>query len=316
MIQRGQRESFSNGTVCCSENINNDCSRSDDAIHHEKTNGTSSVIIKQELLRISEMPTYLQFNRYVLNGYRPLAPASGCILSLFSLHNETLNILTHAIPLAYIIFHASELLPYDEIGVRFLPYFHILATISPWLGSFIYHLFMNHKSGEVLYKRLLQVDMIGIWFTQSFGALITIYASIFCLGKPAHHIIFSFYFVLSVVALYKAVVAGSPWQRRCSFALQVVLRSGLLVLRLSPYGGGDPQSLSHVILQDLLAIIGGAIGATRIPEKWFPGKFDYFGNSHHIMHILVVTAVVHMHRAAKLDLLWISQGSAQCALPK
>ena len=47
--------------------------------------------------------------------------------------------------------------------------------------------------------------------------------------------------------------------------------------------------------QDLLAILGGYIGAVNIPEKWFPGKLDLVFNSHHIMHVLVVAAVYHMH---------------------
>ena len=42
-----------------------------------------------------EMPRYLQFNPYVLTGYRPLQNVSGCFGSLFYVHNETFNILTH-----------------------------------------------------------------------------------------------------------------------------------------------------------------------------------------------------------------------------
>lgn len=42
-----------------------------------------------------EMPRYLQFNPYVLTGYRPLQNVSECFASLFYFHNETFNILTH-----------------------------------------------------------------------------------------------------------------------------------------------------------------------------------------------------------------------------
>lgn len=47
--------------------------------------------------------------------------------------------------------------------------------------------------------------------------------------------------------------------------------------------------------QDAVSVIGGAIGAMRIPEKWFPGLVDYYLNSHNIMHVLVVLAVYSMH---------------------
>lgn len=43
----------------------------------------------------NEMPRHLQFNPYVLTGYRPLQSLHGCISSLFYMHNETINILTH-----------------------------------------------------------------------------------------------------------------------------------------------------------------------------------------------------------------------------
>lgn len=42
-----------------------------------------------------EMPRYLQFNPYIHTGYRPLQNVSECFGSLFYLHNETFNILTH-----------------------------------------------------------------------------------------------------------------------------------------------------------------------------------------------------------------------------
>lgn len=47
------------------------------------------------LLPWSDMPRHLQFNPYIYTGYRPLMNAWGCITSLFYVHNETVNILTH-----------------------------------------------------------------------------------------------------------------------------------------------------------------------------------------------------------------------------
>ena len=87
-----------------------------------------------------------------------------------------------------------------------------------------------------------------------------------------------------------------------------------LCVRLSPWGGGAPLTTRHIILQDMLAITGGYIGAVNIPEKWFPGKCDTLCNSHHIMHVLVVAAVYHMHKAAEMDLVWMSQNET-CVRP-
>ena len=48
-----------------------------------------------KLLQINQIPSHLRFNKYVLSHYRPETNWIGCVKSLFYLHNETVNILTH-----------------------------------------------------------------------------------------------------------------------------------------------------------------------------------------------------------------------------
>ncbi|KAI2474449.1 HlyIII-domain-containing protein [Pyrenophora tritici-repentis] len=48
--------------------------------------------------------------------------------------------------------------------------------------------------------------------------------------------------------------------------------------------------LDWVVLQGVLYIAGAAIYAARVPEKWSPGKYDIWGSSHQIFHVLVVLA--------------------------
>lgn len=50
---------------------------------------------KQSLLQWKDMPKHLQFNPYIFTGYRPMLSFWGCLNSLFYIHNETINILTH-----------------------------------------------------------------------------------------------------------------------------------------------------------------------------------------------------------------------------
>lgn len=54
--------------------------------------------------------------------------------------------------------------------------------------------------------------------------------------------------------------------------------------------------------------MGGAINASRLPERWFTptakgkfGMFDYWLNSHQLMHILVTIAMLHLHLGATAD---------------
>ena len=74
-----------------------------------------------------------------------------------------------AIPVLGILFSIPWILPWSEINVPYLPTFHVVASVSPWIGSTMYHLFMNHNTGEFAYKMLLTIDLLGIWVTQTAG---------------------------------------------------------------------------------------------------------------------------------------------------
>ncbi|XP_017128992.1 progestin and adipoQ receptor family member 4 isoform X2 [Drosophila elegans] len=265
-----------------------------------------------QLLPWQEMPTYLQFNPYVLRGYRPLQTFKGCLLSLFYWHNETINILTHAIPIFYILAIVPGLMPWDS-GYKFLSFCHVFGSVAPWCGSFVYHLFMNIEKGENVYYTLLKLDMVGIWVSQSFGALPLVTATTLCFPPVLKWLIIVSYCVLSLWGLYKALTASSPWQRRLCFALPFGMRSILTFLRIRGMVGGSHMALSHVYLQDGVSILGGAIGAMRIPEKWFPGVVDFYLNSHNIMHVLVVVAVYSMHKATIKDFEWMSTQTCHTA---
>lgn len=48
--------------------------------------------------------------------------------------------------------------------------------------------------------------------------------------------------------------------------------------------------LDWVVLQGALYILGAGIYAARFPERLSPGRFDIWGSSHQIFHLLVVMA--------------------------
>lgn len=52
----------------------------------------------------------------------------------------------------------------------------------------------------------------------------------------------------------------------------------------------DSIGLDWVLLQGALYILGAGIYAARVPEKWTPGRYDIWGSSHQIFHVLVVMA--------------------------
>lgn len=64
----------------------------------------------------------------------------------------------------------------------------------------------------------------------------------------------------------------------------------------------------------LINLSGAALYAARIPERWFPRRFDLIGQSHNLMHVLVlIGALVRLDGLFKLMTLWEKPGFAKMA---
>ncbi|KAL1464513.1 hypothetical protein WDU94_004152 [Cyamophila willieti] len=86
-----------------------------------------------------------------------------------------------------------------------------------------------------------------------------------------------------------------------------MMRNLLCLLRLTKYGGGAPDSLIPTILQDVMCIIGGVIGAEKVPEKWWPGSTDLIFNSHNLMHLVALMALYYNNQSSVRDIKWMRQ---------
>ena len=70
------------------------------------------------------------------------------------------------------------------------------------------------------------------------------------------------------------------------------LCSGVPIIHMAFFGNyiegyGDDIILLNWYLGGISYVIGALFYILRFPEKKFPGKFDYFGASHQIFHVLV-----------------------------
>ncbi|XP_064180728.1 progestin and adipoQ receptor family member 4-like isoform X1 [Anguilla rostrata] len=257
------------------------------------------------LLDWANSPPHLQFNKYVLTGYRPVSSVQDCIKSLFYLHNELGNIYTHGIPLLGFLVLLPLSIPWSQINVTWLGVVHFLACLSPEVGSVLYHLFMNHEGGAPVYRTLLSLDMLGVCMVNTLGALPIVYITLLCYPSIRNTALLA-YILLSTYGVYCAVTARSNVRRLQSFAWQALFRFLLFMLRWSGVGTGSPASLRHFLTMDFLAMLGGVINISRIPERFRPGVFDYWCNSHQIMHVLVVVSIVFLHWGMVEDLLWLN----------
>lgn len=83
-------------SICNKRNVHqNDSGSSNTNIESLKTEVQKIKKKAVTLLQWQDMPKHLQFNPYILTGYRPLLTTWGCLNSIFYMHNETINIITH-----------------------------------------------------------------------------------------------------------------------------------------------------------------------------------------------------------------------------
>lgn len=112
------------------------------------------------------------------------------------------------------------------------------------------------------------------------------------------------YTVLSGVAGWRALTAPSTSARLRAFGWQAAARLLVFGARGVGLGSGAPDSLPCYLRMDALALLGGLVNVARLPERWGPGRFDYWGNSHQIMHLLSVGSILQLHAGVVPDLLW------------
>ncbi|KAJ6399876.1 hypothetical protein OIU84_015517 [Salix udensis] len=64
------------------------------------------------------------------------------------------------------------------------------------------------------------------------------------------------------------------------------------------------HTTGYEVLMGVFYGIGALIYATRIPERWMPGKFDIAGHSHQLFHVLVVAGAYTHYQAGLVYLKW------------
>uniref|UniRef100_UPI00358F1434 progestin and adipoQ receptor family member 4 isoform X2 n=1 Tax=Myxine glutinosa TaxID=7769 RepID=UPI00358F1434 len=256
--------------------------------------------MSSKLLQHSSAPGHLQFNPFVLTGYRSPASVITCVRSLLYVHNETGNIYSHAIAFFLFLVILPSSLPWGSLPG--LSANHLVACLAPPLTSVIYHLFMAHKGGQSVYSWLLALDLCGISAITTFGALPIILYSFRChswlqLSMSTVHM------VLSLATLPRALLAPTSYSRMGSFAGQGFLRAVCYAWRMADDHPHD-SALSHYLWMELMSVVGGLLNVLRLPERFSPGTFDFWFNSHQLMHLLVVCAILNLHWGVVLDLHW------------
>jgi adiponectin receptor len=85
------------------------------------------------------------------------------------------------------------------------------------------------------------------------------------------------------------------------------------VIVTKAYHGKVGTALLLDLLMGASYLTGAVFYATRVPERWFPGKFDLLFHSHQIFHVFVVIGA-YVHFLGALELVKWRDASGGCAI--
>jgi len=224
------------------------------------------------------------------------------IASLGYLHNETVNIYTHLIG-AIISIIASAVL-YQVLEPRYetatkediFVFGCFFFGAACCLGmSATYHTISNHSAEVVKWGN--QLDYLGIVILIWGSFIPSIYYGFYSDAG----MIRTYCAMITTIGAGTAAVTTSPKFRLPQwrpFRAMMFVAMGLSAVFPVAQGvrtlGVDYMNktiaLPWLVTHGILYIVGATIYATRIPERWSPGSFDIWGNSHQIFHVLVLIA--------------------------
>ncbi|KAF9328808.1 hypothetical protein BG006_008083 [Podila minutissima] len=276
----------------------------------------------------AELPAWMQDNPAILTGYRrETFSYRKSLASLGYLHNESVNIWSHLLgalafviisPIAYFrVIGVLDTVQWTDIGVF---YAFIAGAIICLSMSASFHTFCCHS--EDVSGQWNRCDYVGIVFLIVGSFYPAIFYIFYC------HKTWQIMYISLISAFGGAtiIVVLQPRFRTPQFRW---VRSGLfLALGLSAlfpvihgiilYGFNMAQqavALNYIFCVGAAYVFGALIYGSRVPECFFPGKFDHFMSSHQIFHICVlIGCAVHFAGISKTMAFWHTTNHS-CSIP-
>ncbi|TDL22709.1 HlyIII-domain-containing protein [Rickenella mellea] len=254
----------------------------------------------------SQLADWQRDNEYIISGYRRVQNSwQGCFESVFGyLHNETINIHSHFFgALLFTVFlfvnQWKNISGYDTTTWIDTAVFSLFlsSAIFCLTASSMFH--MAHCHSEKVSTRCHAFDYYGI--------IVLIVGSFY----PAIYYGFFCDTTLQIIYLSLITVAGAgasfivlspeyskPTHRGARTKVFIALGLSALLPNTHALLIHGYQELTHemgfkwLLGSGALYILGALLYANRIPERFYPGKFDYFFASHQIFHVNVVLAAL------------------------
>nr|UYS55293.1 membrane progestin receptor beta [Physella acuta] len=278
----------------------------------------------QPTLPVEEVPLLFR-EPGVKSGYRPTKKdPTYYVKSAFQVNNETVNVWTHAIGFCIILLKTLSYLPfYLDRDPRYWPMlgFGVCSLIFLALSTFAHAV---HSASPLMHYLCFQIDYAGVAQFTLGGSLLMSYlqvseeivTSYFPYWVFPVNILLSFNdFLCCTIAKLKYrrpyPFARKLWQvipltTHASFSVFVLMGPRFFKCFRSPscHMFWEEPGLAFVFLASIAGIICAVFFSSHIPEKIWPGKFDFIGQGHQIFHVSSVILVIFQFQAAELDIVY------------
>ena len=290
--------------------------RSSKAMERDKADSAEvgNVILNNKpvwLLSYADMPKYRKDNPSILTGYRQQMSFAGSLRSMFTWHNQTMNIWTHMIFVWACIgimiyqqaYRTQELNGtwYDRIAMSFI----ILGGLATFFSSVGCHTFENRDEKAARFWHLM--DYLGI-VTVVQGSISYIFYFFYCdlILKIAY---IAFTTICCIICAY--VMSNRKFATHEYRAVRSLIFGGTWVSIFAPtmhfiiISGDDAENQSRfeflffILVGTLFCGVGCFFFVSRIPEKLCPSPtLDMIGQSHNLWHILNGIGAMFLYAAA------------------
>lgn len=262
---------------------------------------------EQRLISYEDLPHPWRINPYITSGYRFSGNKMDCLKSAFKYSNETVNIWSHMIGLIIVLAIAFHSYPATATFSRstnadtFVAALFFFAACKTLICSTMWHT-MNSISDQTLMERFACVDYTGISLLIGASIITGEYTAFYC--QPLSRFIY-----VSMTAILGVAGVLVPWHptfNRADMAwARVAFYVSLAATGFAPFvqlcatrGALWTWTFYSPVLKSVAVYLAGSIAyASKVPERWLLGWFDFVGGSHQIWHFAVLLGILYHYAA-------------------
>lgn len=259
------------------------------------------------LIAYHELPVPWRNNPHILKGYRFCETNLECVRSCFGVNNETVNIWSHFLGLLVVLAIAFYFYPTSINFAQstkadvFIAAVFFFAACKCLVCSTVWHC-MSSISSQTIMERFACVDYTGISLLVAASIMTTEYTAFYC--EPISR--WTYMLTTVIFGVGGVILPWHPTFNRPDMAWARVgfyiclAATGLLPVAQLIYTRGVMWAIYFYapITKSVLVYVSGAVlYAAKVPERFWPGMFDYVGGSHNIWHLAVLGGILFHYTA-------------------